>query len=89
MISINGLSLPSPHALTVQIIPKGGTSQYNALGQLVQEGVREKRMVEITWQKDAYNAPITFYDKTGSELVVARGQSFVSVITDTASVDIE
>ena len=51
MISINGLSLPSPHALTVQIVPKGGTSQYNALGQLVQEGVREKRMVEITWHR--------------------------------------
>lgn len=53
MISINGLSLPSPHAMTVQVEQKGGASQYNALGQLVQEGVRDKRTVEITWRRMA------------------------------------
>ena len=47
------------------------------------------KYVPITWQKDAYNAPITFYDANGSELSVARGQTFISVVTETASVDIE
>ena len=53
MISINGLSMPSPHALTVPIAKKGGISQYNALGQLVQEGMQDKRTVEITWRRMA------------------------------------
>ena len=46
-------------------------------------------MVEISWKKDAYNTPITFYDANGDELTVARGQTFVSVVTESAAVEIE
>jgi len=51
VITINHFSLPSPHALSVQIDPRGGTSQYNSLGQLVQEGIQDKRTVEIAWRR--------------------------------------
>lgn len=55
MITINGLSLPTPHALSIEVMPRGGSSQYNALGQLVQEGMLDKRIVEITWRRMAGN----------------------------------
>lgn len=50
MITLNDLSLPSPSSLSVSVSPRGGTSQYNALGQLVQDGMRDKRTVEICWR---------------------------------------
>ena len=53
MISINGVTLPSPTALAVKSEPKAGTTQYNTLGQLVQDGMRDKRTVEITWKRMA------------------------------------
>ncbi len=51
MLSINGVSLPSPHSLSVQVSPRGGNAQYNTLGQLLQDGIREKRTLEITWHQ--------------------------------------
>ena len=47
------------------------------------------KAVPITWKKDGYNKPITFYDASGAELTVAPGQTFVSCVTETASVDFE
>ena len=49
----------------------------------------EGKYVPITWKKDAYNTPITFYTEDGAELVCARGQSFISVMTTTADLEIE
>ena len=51
MISLNGIVLPSPSNLMVRCMQKGGTAQYNSLGQLVQEGMQEKRHVEIIWNR--------------------------------------
>lgn len=49
MITIGSLSLPSPSSLAVRVTLQGGTAQYNTLGVLVQDGVREKRTVDIAW----------------------------------------
>ncbi|MBQ6803266.1 MAG: hypothetical protein IJP04_01290 [Clostridia bacterium] len=49
MLSINDVVLPSPHSLSVKITPKTGSTQYNTRGQLLQDGVQEKRTVEIVW----------------------------------------
>ncbi len=46
------------------------------------------KSVPITWEKEAYNAPILFYDAAGEPLVLARGQSFVSCITTTTELTI-
>ena len=56
MISINGTPLPSPTALAVKVEPKAGSAQYNTLGQLLQDGMREKRTVEIAWARMAGEA---------------------------------
>ena len=53
MIRINETPLPSPTALAVRVEPKAGTAQYNTLGQLLQDGMRDKRTVEITWARMA------------------------------------
>lgn len=47
------------------------------------------KYVPITWQKDSYNSEITYYTLDGQELVVSRGQTFVSVVTTTADIVIE
>jgi len=49
MICLNGQSLPAPSSLSVRVSPQAGTAQYNTLGQLVQDGMRDKRTVEIAW----------------------------------------
>ena len=51
MIKINGVSLPSPSSLSVRVLPRAGTSDYNSLGYLVQDGVKDKRTVEIGWAR--------------------------------------
>ena len=51
MISINGVSLPSPTALTVRVTPQAGTAQYNALGQTVLDNLRDKRTVDVAWSR--------------------------------------
>lgn len=56
MVRINGTQLPAPTALTVKVEPKAGTMQYNTLGQLLQDGMREKRTVEISWVRIAGSA---------------------------------
>lgn len=56
MIQINGTVLPAPTALSVRVVPRAGTAQYNALGQLVRDGMREKRTVEISWSRMAGSA---------------------------------
>lgn len=45
--------------------------------------------VPITWSKEAYNSEIKYYDQNGEELIVARGQSFLSVIPKTGEIVIE
>lgn len=45
--------------------------------------------VPITWSKAAYNKPLEYFAEDGSVLQVAPGNSFVSVVTDTADVVIE
>ena len=47
------------------------------------------KYVPITWEKEKYNTEIKYYTLDGEELVVSRGQTFVSVITTTADVVIE
>ena len=49
MLFINNVALPSPHSLSVRVSPKAGNTQYNTLGQLLQDGVKEKRTLEIAW----------------------------------------
>ena len=51
MISLNNVSLPAPTGLSVRVRPQAGTAQYNALGDLVQDGFRDKRTVEIAWSR--------------------------------------
>ena len=53
MISLNGISLPSPTSLSVRVSPQAGTAQYNTLGQTVLDGWRDKRTVEIGWKSMA------------------------------------
>ena len=50
MITLQSLPLPSPAALSVKTALRGGTAQYNTLGELVQDGMKEKRTVEISWR---------------------------------------
>lgn len=47
------------------------------------------KMVDISWKKDSYNSPITFMTADDAELVVARGQSFISCITTTAPLEVD
>ena len=47
------------------------------------------KYVPITWEKEKYNSEIRYYTADGEELVVSRGQTFVSVVTTTADVVIE
>ncbi|MBR5537799.1 MAG: DUF3048 domain-containing protein [Clostridia bacterium] len=47
------------------------------------------KYVPITWEKETYNSEIKYYTLDGEELVVSRGQTFVSVITTTADIVIE
>ena len=47
------------------------------------------KYVPITWEKEKYNSEIKYYTLDGEELVVSRGQTFVSVITTTADIVIE
>ncbi len=49
----------------------------------------EGKYIDIPWEKDSYNSPIRYYTSGGSELRLEPGQTFVSVVTDTASVVIE
>ena len=49
MITLNNVSLPSPASLSVRTSLQGGTTAYNALGQLVQDGMRQKRTIEVSW----------------------------------------
>ncbi len=47
------------------------------------------KYVPIVWKKDSYNGPISYFDQVGQPLVVSRGTTFVSVVTNTADVIIE
>ena len=51
MITLNGVSLPSPATLSVRVTPQAGTAQYNTLGQTVLDNLRDKRTVEIGWSR--------------------------------------
>ena len=44
------------------------------------------KYVPITWKKDSYNSEIRYFDAQGNDLVVARGKTFASVVTESASV---
>lgn len=61
MLTIGNLSLPSPTALSVHVSPRGGSTQYNTLGQLVSDGATEKRTVEIVWTRMAATALAQLY----------------------------
>ncbi|MBR4875637.1 MAG: DUF3048 C-terminal domain-containing protein, partial [Clostridia bacterium] len=47
------------------------------------------KYVPITWQKDKYNSEIHYFDESGAPLELARGKTFVSVVTESADVVIE
>ena len=49
----------------------------------------EGKYVEITWQKDTYNSPITYYTLEGKELICKPGQTFISVVTEDSPVEIQ
>ncbi len=53
MITLNNIVLPSPSTLSVTVTPQAGTSQYNSLGLLVQDGVKSKRTVALSWARMA------------------------------------
>jgi len=50
MILLSGISLPAPSSLSVSASLQGGTAQFNTLGEKVQDGVYEKRTVDIAWR---------------------------------------
>lgn len=56
MLQINQLTLPAPSSLLVQVKSRAGVSKYNAQGQLVMDGVQQKRLVEIRWTRMAASA---------------------------------
>lgn len=47
------------------------------------------KQMEITWAKESYNSPLNFYDKDGNRLVLARGNTFISVVKATTNVNIQ
>lgn len=51
MITLNQLTLPAPSSLSVRVRPQGGIAQYNTLGQLVQDGFFDKRIVTVAWAR--------------------------------------
>ena len=51
MITINNVSLPSPTFLSVRVLPQAGTVRYNTLGQTIVDNMKEKRRVEIGWNR--------------------------------------
>ncbi len=51
MITLNSVSLPSPSFLSVRVLPQAGTVHYNTLGQTILDGMKEKRTVEIGWNR--------------------------------------
>lgn len=51
MITLNGQALPAPSALSVRVTPQAGSARYNTLGQLVQDGMRDKRAVTLRWTR--------------------------------------
>jgi len=50
MITLADVSLPAPSSLSVSVSLQGGSTQFNTLGERVQDGVREKRTVDISWR---------------------------------------
>lgn len=50
MITISGITLPAPSSLAVSVTQRGGSAQYNTLGELVQDGMKEKRTVDVSWR---------------------------------------
>lgn len=50
MWSIGNTALPAPAAFRVSAAEKCGVRQYNAQGQLCMDGVREKRVLEVTYR---------------------------------------
>ena len=51
MITLNSISLPSPTFLSVRVAPQAGTVRYNTLGQTIVDNMKEKRTVEIGWNR--------------------------------------
>ena len=46
------------------------------------------KYIPITWSKDSYNGALTLYDASGAEVVLARGQTFISCTLRTAEIGI-
>lgn len=51
MIHIQDLSLPVPSACVVEITGQAASRRYNTLGQLVMDGRREKRTLDLRWSR--------------------------------------
>ena len=66
MIQINQLALPAPSALLVQVKEKAGVAKYNTLGQLVTDGVQQKRQIEIRWTRMAATAIALLFQELGA-----------------------
>lgn len=67
MIHIQDLSLPTPSACVVDIANAAGTKRYNTLGRLVWDGQREKRTLELRWNRmegDALQKLFTLLDSS-------------------------
>lgn len=47
------------------------------------------KQIEIIWSKESYNSPLNLYDKDGNVLLMARGQTFISVVKNTTNVTIQ
>ncbi len=51
MIHIQDLSLPAPSACVVEISSAAGTQRYNTLGRMVVDGRRERRTLDLRWNR--------------------------------------
>lgn len=49
MITIEQMSLPAPHAFSVEIVQRAGTEKYNTLGRKLTDGRKEKRLLRLSW----------------------------------------
>ena len=45
--------------------------------------------IKGTWERDAYDDPVTYYDNNGDEIVLRPGSTWVALHPDTAEATVE
>lgn len=51
MITFKNLALPAPSGCVVEIASRTGSERYNTLGQLLTDNRREKRVLDLRWNR--------------------------------------